>query len=127
METGLVRGEPRPLYFHAAERADSDAASWLSAPGTTPVFQLHHFTRCFLHKCLDCILIAEPVTPRHGVVGMGLSAIVGLDDSCSATFGCNCMAPHGIHLGHDSDVQTGSRFRSCDACAQTGPATANDE
>jgi hypothetical protein len=58
---------------------------------------------------------------------MGLSAIVGLDDSRSAAFGRNCMAPHGIHLGHNSDVQTGSRFRSCNACAQTGPATTNDE
>ena len=127
VETGLVRGEPRPLRLHPAERADSDTTIRVSAPGTPPVFQLHHFTWRFFDKRLDHILIAQPICPRHGVVGMGLGAISGLDDSRGAAFGRNRMASHRIHLGHDSDLQIRPRFRRRDTCAQTGPATTNDE
>ena len=91
------------------------------------MLQLHHFTWCFVDKRFDHILIAQPICPRHGVVGMGLGTISRLDDSRSAAFGCNCMAPHWIHFGHDGDVQIRSHFRSRDGCAQTSPATTNDE
>ena len=81
------------------------------------MFQLHHFTWRFFDKRLDHILIAQPICPRHGVVGMGLGAISGLDDSRGAAFGRNRMAPHRIHLGHDSDLQIRPRFRRRDTCA----------
>src|SRR5207245_1731236 len=76
---------------------------------------------------VDGVLVAEPVTAGDGVVGMLVKSVAWLGDACSAAFGRNCVAPHGVDLGDNRDVKFGIDFGDCDGSPEARPATSHQE
>jgi hypothetical protein len=117
VEAGLVRREPGALLLHAPERADRDLAVGRSAPRAAPVLELHQLDRRLHHERLDRVLVAQPVTAGHRVVGVLVQAVVPRDDRRRAALGRDRMAAHRIDLRHDRDAQAGVRLHDRDGRA----------
>src|SRR5206468_3982260 len=76
VEAGLVRGEPGAELLHAAERPHRDVPVRFAAPGAAPVLEPEQLPGGFGDERLDGLLVAQPVPPGDGVVGMLLEAAV---------------------------------------------------
>src|SRR2546422_1456493 len=98
VEAGLVRGEPRPLDLQAAERPHGNVAIRFPAPGTAPVLEPQHLFRGLLHEGLHRDLIAEPISPRDGVVVVLVEAVPWLDHRRRAALRRDRVSAHRIHL-----------------------------
>src|SRR5207302_10821583 len=127
MEAGLARGEPRALFLHSAERADSDVAVPIAAPGTAPVLESQQLFGGFLHEGFHGILIAQPVPTGNRVVGMIGQGVAGFDYRSSAALGGNGVAAHRVNLGDHSDIEAGIHLRDSNRGAETGPAATDNE
>src|SRR2546428_7568279 len=127
MEAGLVRGEPRALFLHSAERADSDVAVRIAAPGTAPVLESQQLFGGFLHEGFHGILIAQPVPTGNRVVGMIVQGVAGFDYRSSAALGGNGVAAHRVNLGDHSDIEAGVYLPGSKRGAGDGPPAPHDE
>jgi hypothetical protein len=127
MEPRLVGGEPGPLDLHPAEGAHRDVAVRLAAPGAAPVLEPEHLLGRLADEGLHRVLVAEPVAAGHGVVGVLVQAVLGLDDGGGASLGRDRVAAHGIDLGDDADAQPRIGLGHGDRRAQARSATAHDE
>src|SRR5215468_9217927 len=66
--TGTLGGAFAVMGGHAAERPLVDLAVFGAREWNAPVLELVDRSGCVAAQVLDCILIAEPVRPLHGVV-----------------------------------------------------------
>ncbi len=96
--------------LHPAESAHRNMPIGLAVPRTTPVLQLQQLLRRFPDKRLHCVLIAQPVAARDGVVGVLVQTVVGFGHTGRAAFGRNRVAAHGINLGNNGDAELGIDF-----------------
>ena len=110
VKTGLIRSEPGPLDFHATEGAHVDMAVRLAAPRASPVLHLHKFIVGVVDEVLDNILLAQPVTARHGIVEVGVEAVVRLRDRGGAALRRHGVAAHRINLRNQRHAQRGIRL-----------------
>src|ERR1700730_3916000 len=127
VKASLVCCEPRPLDGHPSERAHSNVTIGLSAPRASPVFQLDHFTGCFLDEGFDHVLVAQPIGPRHGVISVTVQAVIGFDDRRSASLGSNRMAAHRIHLGNHGNAKLRVRLAQFNRGPQPCSPAADDQ
>jgi hypothetical protein len=128
METGFVSGKPRAFGFHSSKWPHGHRAIIHPGPWAAPMLQPDHFLWSFTHKCLHCILVAHPIAPGNGIVGMQIMTVGGFDYGSRATFGGNCVAAHGIYFGNYSNIQIGIGFGGGNCCTQprtTGPNNEN--
>jgi len=126
VEADLVGGEPGALGGHAAEGAGGHRAVVVAAPRAAPVFQPHQFLRRALHEILNHGLVAEKVRALHGVVGVGLEAVVRPRHRRRAAFGRDRVAAHGIHLRHQRHAQLRIGLCNRNGRAQTRRAAAHN-
>ena len=127
VEAGLVGGKPGSFNLHAAERPHGHAAVRLAAPRTAPVLELHHLAGRLIDERLDSVLVAQPVGAGHRVVGVRLQAVLSLDYRRRPPFGRHRVAPHGVNLRDDGDIQVGSGLGRGYAGAEAGAAAADDK
>ena len=127
VEADLVSREERSLDGHSAEGSRADSSIWVSAERASPMFKLNRFPRCFFYEELYGILVSEKIAPLDCIVGVRVEAVIIPQYGGHASLGGDCMAPHGIHLRNDGNVQLGLKFDSCyrrtNACCS---ATYND-
>ena len=105
VEAGLVGGEPRPHLLHPAEGPHGDAAVGLAAPRAAPVLQPEHLLGGLPDERLDGVLVAQPVAPGDGVVGVLVQAVSGLDHRGRPPLRRDGVAAHGIDLGDHGHAQ----------------------
>ena len=99
----------------------------LAAPGASPVLELQHLARRFPHEGFHRVLIAKPVAPGDGVVGVRVQAVAGLDDRSGAALGGDGVTAHGIYLRDHRHAQLGVGLNGGDGRAQARAAAAYDE
>ena len=91
------------------------------------MLQLQQFFGSFVYKQFDRVLVAKPVAPGNGVVGVFIEAIVRRDSARGTTLRRNRVAPHRIDFRNHGNAEFGIEFRYSDRCAETGTATANQK
>ena len=72
VKSAFVGRKPGALDLHPAERPHVDMAVSLTAPGATPVLELHQFFGAVRDEIINDVLVAQPVPADDGVVEMML-------------------------------------------------------
>src|SRR5262245_10886928 len=126
MKSRLVGGKKGTIDAHAAERSGAHTAVRIATPGTSPVFKLDEFSRSFLHKSFNGVLIGYKVGSKNSVLRVKVEAIILAKHRRGSSLGGNRVASHGINFGNQSDRQFARHFRRRNRCAQTSATAANN-
>ena len=103
VKAGLVGGEEGAIGRHASEGPCAHTTVRLSAPRTSPVLKLNEFPGGFVDKQLYRVLIGQKVSPKNGILGMEIEAIVVAQNRSGASLGRHRMASHGINFRDHCD------------------------
>ena len=127
VEAGLVGGEPGAHLLHPAERAHRDLAVVAPAPRASPVLQPQQFLGDLVDEDLNAVLVAQPVAPRDGVVGVFVERVVVADHAGGAALCGHGVAAHRVDLGNYRDAELGVGFGNSNCGAQRGAAATDQK